>query len=361
MPAARQSSIPIWDPITAFGVLNQDHGNEFTCCSRAKSKYRRCTRHIAKHNQDAVLERIEKLSSLPPRKASRHLRNLAVLSSCPRDHHKEEDVNTLVNKWQQIIDCEQELFELGQRLQRLLENLAQLGRRLNQEEQRRLDQVLEDLDELDRNDQDSVDELVENFDRLERDLSRRDHPYGTESEPESESAASEEEDAITLGPIATQTIEVEPFVEPDDEEIEAEPQRLMLEQQSIGPASLHLAETTPRPPETTEAQTPILEHCREIHVSRRPTGEDCPICTASMADSPLRDLVWCKARCGRSVHRTCFEAWRSRSGQDVKCVYWYVSSLAFLSLCYGVATRACSDTDNLQSCGVAECLCPRYR
>lgn len=55
---------------------------------------------------------------------------------------------------------------------------------------------------------------------------------------------------------------------------------------------------------------------------RKPVDDedDCPICYESFADTKAEPLVWCKASCGKSLHRDCFEKWRKMK-RDVDCVY----------------------------------------
>ncbi|KAF2469080.1 uncharacterized protein BDR25DRAFT_343888, partial [Lindgomyces ingoldianus] len=66
--------------------------------------------------------------------------------------------------------------------------------------------------------------------------------------------------------------------------------------------------------------------CRGNHVRRRTIDEECTICQADepMSLQPLNHLVWCKAQCGRSVHKDCFESWRSENlvqRRGIKCVH----------------------------------------
>jgi ribosome assembly protein YihI (activator of Der GTPase) len=47
--------------------------------------------------------------------------------------------------------------------------------------------------------------------------------------------------------------------------------------------------------------------CTLKHVRRRAIDEECPICQADFLQHD--QLVWCKSKCGRTVHRTCFDKW----------------------------------------------------
>ncbi len=77
------------------------------------------------------------------------------------------------------------------------------------------------------------------------------------------------------------------------------------------------AESTPPPP--------IALHCLQHHTSRRSIDEDCPICTMTMVNCRLSELVWCKQQCGRSVHKDCFEQMLVFASNSMRCVYWSVS------------------------------------
>ena len=81
---------------------------------------------------------------------------------------------------------------------------------------------------------------------------------------------------------------------------------------------------TTQPSRTTAAivQPPHTVTCTTAHVPRRPTDETCAICTETLADAPLADLVWCKRTCGRNVHRQCFALWNATGSHT--CVFWYV-------------------------------------
>ncbi|KAF2748459.1 hypothetical protein M011DRAFT_476469 [Sporormia fimetaria CBS 119925] len=55
------------------------------------------------------------------------------------------------------------------------------------------------------------------------------------------------------------------------------------------------------------------DECSNTHVPRRHlTTEECYICRdeSLLSSCELPEVVWCKAGCGRSVHKTCFQAWR---------------------------------------------------
>lgn len=87
---------------------------------------------------------------------------------------------------------------------------------------------------------------------------------------------------------------------------------------------------TPRPSPSREA-TPTLvpEISRRSHTStenrvrRKTIVEDCPVCKLEIEHPD--DAVWCRAKCGNNLHRSCFRQWResclSTPRRCVTCVW----------------------------------------
>jgi hypothetical protein len=61
-------------------------------------------------------------------------------------------------------------------------------------------------------------------------------------------------------------------------------------------------------------RTESTEQCTRTHVRRRPLNEECSICYDDryLSDCDPADLVWCRSGCGRTVHKSCFEDWRTQ-------------------------------------------------
>jgi protein tyrosine phosphatase len=76
-----------------------------------------------------------------------------------------------------------------------------------------------------------------------------------------------------------------------------------------------------RGPWSTECE---CEGC--IHVVRRVVEGDCTICLEALIDEDgtrLDDLTWCKDGCGKSVHKHCFDVWKTQCQNrrtDATCV-----------------------------------------
>ncbi|CBX91372.1 hypothetical protein LEMA_P068800.1 [Plenodomus lingam JN3] len=73
---------------------------------------------------------------------------------------------------------------------------------------------------------------------------------------------------------------------------------------------------------TAESAPP--QPCTRPHVHRRPIEEECPICydSALLSTCEPSELVWCRSGCGQSIHKSCFEAWRTQcetNGRDLTC------------------------------------------
>ncbi|EUC39517.1 hypothetical protein COCMIDRAFT_111359 [Bipolaris oryzae ATCC 44560] len=71
--------------------------------------------------------------------------------------------------------------------------------------------------------------------------------------------------------------------------------------------------------------SPQPQPCTRPHARLILLSDPCPICHEGgpLSSSPATDLVWCKSSCGRPVHKSCFEAWRTQrenDGEDPTCV-----------------------------------------
>lgn len=47
---------------------------------------------------------------------------------------------------------------------------------------------------------------------------------------------------------------------------------------------------------------------------------ECPVCFEPLLSDPQRDLSFCRAGCGNSIHRTCLDTWKSHQATPT-CVY----------------------------------------
>jgi hypothetical protein len=62
----------------------------------------------------------------------------------------------------------------------------------------------------------------------------------------------------------------------------------------------------------TRVKTPAVR-CMRTHVRRLPLDDECAICYApTPVDCKPSEVVWCRAGCGRSVHTSCFEIWKTQ-------------------------------------------------
>jgi len=81
---------------------------------------------------------------------------------------------------------------------------------------------------------------------------------------------------------------------------------------------------TPSPVRASTQTTPV-RRCTRPHVRRLPVDEECAICFEGvLADTEVDELVWCKAGCGKSVHKECFEVWKGecvRAGRATTCIH----------------------------------------
>ncbi|XP_014562465.1 hypothetical protein COCVIDRAFT_10920 [Bipolaris victoriae FI3] len=92
------------------------------------------------------------------------------------------------------------------------------------------------------------------------------------------------------------------------------------------PSSISQISRTATPSSADNATDPLTsspsplqpQPCTRPHARRILLSDPCPICHEGgpLSNSPAADLVWCKSSCGRPVHKSCFEAWRTQREQD---------------------------------------------
>jgi hypothetical protein len=53
--------------------------------------------------------------------------------------------------------------------------------------------------------------------------------------------------------------------------------------------------------------------------------DDCPVCYEAFVETKKEPIIWCRAGCGKSVHKSCFLKWSQsiakNSNKSVGCVY----------------------------------------
>lgn len=78
------------------------------------------------------------------------------------------------------------------------------------------------------------------------------------------------------------------------------------------------AEDDATEPLTSLPSPPQPQPCARPHVRRILLSDPCPICHEGgpLSSCLATDIVWCKSSCGRPVHKSCFEIWRTQREQD---------------------------------------------
>lgn len=74
------------------------------------------------------------------------------------------------------------------------------------------------------------------------------------------------------------------------------------------------------------AQIPSHPH-REVN-QQSLQNADCYICLEPF--DGRENILWCKAQCGKNVHRRCFQRWAEMADGNVMCGHWWV----FVSSCF---------------------------
>jgi hypothetical protein len=94
---------------------------------------------------------------------------------------------------------------------------------------------------------------------------------------------------------------------------------------ALSSTAMQASTQTASPPTTSATGQPItqtsglLRTCGRSHVRRMPLEEECPICydDTEMSECSRSEIIWCRSGCGRSVHASCFEGWRTQcTGQE---------------------------------------------
>ena len=313
-----------WSAETVLELFNKEASDTFTCSGSAASKGRRCKNPIAKANQTVAIAIAEVMSSEEPREAASHTAILNILATsclCRRYHNTEDRKKELIDRWQRIMESEQN------RIDRKRRNKA--GRLLLK---------LELMGDLRSREYDTLMELCETLRRSQRDEAENE---SEEENDEAEDEAENEEDEEDVEEKVEEDEEEE--VEEDEEEgddheedgdEEEEDQEVVEEYEGEYEVAEYEDEDEDENEDVEEdrdAEPTASNHehdeCTDDHVSRRTVDDDCPVCREAMADTPLADLVWCKASCGRSIHSECFGSWQAlvvSQRRRLTCVVWYV-------------------------------------
>ncbi|KAE8447155.1 hypothetical protein EG329_010986 [Mollisiaceae sp. DMI_Dod_QoI] len=103
------------------------------------------------------------------------------------------------------------------------------------------------------------------------------------------------------------------------------PAPVAIRQPTIPPAPRYIPPLARAPrPYGPGAPAAIIKNTQPQHLPRRqPLDDDCYVCYEAI--DHLDDAVWCKAECGKNIHRGCFEQWAREkiiAGQDITCAHW---------------------------------------
>jgi hypothetical protein len=108
------SSLPIWDPETAFAITNPNRG-KLTCVGYAPSKRRRCENGISGFNETCARPILKRLSRQYPSRSGMKddLKQLAQCLLCRKypAYHYQSQVDDMIKKWNVVIRQEQRRIE----------------------------------------------------------------------------------------------------------------------------------------------------------------------------------------------------------------------------------------------------------
>ena len=246
----------IWNP---NDVLQLD--NNGCCVGYAPTKGRGCTRKIRQGNVAEFKSILRQISRRQPDadQLESHLECLAKCGLCVKDHQNQ--IDDMVEQWSQRLRAEYPI-ENDERLQR---SLAAASR----------------VPTVSR---------VSTSDISSLHLSRSSTVVSSAASSiqwtpvVSESPASRITESVRTPPVAASPVSSPP----------------------VTPAPTVPQSTTP--PRT----------CDRTHARRRSFDEECSICHEgeSLSSLDASELIWCRSECGRTVHKSCFEDWRTQCEID---------------------------------------------
>jgi hypothetical protein len=260
---------PVFELYAAFELFNTDHG-KVTCVGYAPSKHRRCQNSVQAKSSRSLQTRLQRLLDEDPfsDEVETVLRDLAAGSLCKRDHQNQAD--TIFSNWIQNVQ--------DHRASARSVSAAQAAPRR--------------IPAVNRTRSSTVHRTAISIANPTR-PSTGNRPISSIVNRTRTSTVNRTE---TTNPTATAATTIR---------------------------------TTPRATRSTRSTrsnpTPALARvCETAHVPRRSTDDDCAICLEECRNTPLSQLVWCKASCGRSLHSACFREWRTQRAYDtpLTCVFW---------------------------------------
>jgi hypothetical protein len=365
-----QQSDAIWDAKSVLSIVNPDRGT-ITCVGYAPSKGRRCQNPISQANRTAITAILTNLSSQYPsvRGMRTDLEEVAEMGLCRRYHQYQAD--DMVERWSGSIKRERrylrnngidppqrsqqpnrvESQSTTERSFRTPSSTANISRRHNGRSARSDPApILITVHPTSALLQPAPTELVELADQIRSVLARHgdDIPANIRREirrlcnaaerlPSPELSSNESRfSASSIGSAASSDSEGTSTSISSSGEMRSTSSEFTP---SDSPSSISTSVSLSAVSESTHSDRSSSNRSRSLeslchirHVSRRPLAENCVICTDACDATRLATLVWCKAVCGQSLHRECFETWRqmcSESGRRLRCPIWYVPLVSF--------------------------------
>ncbi|KAF2418775.1 hypothetical protein EJ08DRAFT_49777 [Tothia fuscella] len=348
------SSAQLWDPISAFKIINPVRGHQ-TCVGYAPSQRRRCQNPIAQHNRAAAESILRGLATQSPSffDMEQDLRSVAGMCLCR--HYHQGQVDKMMMEWQSVIHMvATALTESAHRREsRTYINSSSLHGRNDALEVNRPARIV-DPGRATRNRPILAPPATQSYLPTRRAIAPSVAPIPL-SAPTTR--------RIIYAPAPFQNVPLSARLTPStatlstsDLELRTDMSRTNTDTSisSAASSSSSVASTTIYTPSTSSASSSIRQSsvsssstvqpipspnpavvptntavatppnttrpCTTTHVARRSTDADCPICTTSLVNSQLRDIVWCKRTCGQNVHRQCMDQWSQVSGRGTRCV-----------------------------------------
>jgi hypothetical protein len=347
----------IWDPYSTLKICNQERGIN-TCIGWAPSKRRRCQYPTNASRRKEANLLLEAISEMEPNfdELEGDLRLLVSCCMCKSLHNTRKQVDAVLSEWEILIKAEQKRIRSRRRqMKRYLENRSSLqkpssqlrssqyqhqqhqtkpriafyDRSSSQRPFRTIEQVKPSLSDINlKKEQKSLDALSWNG------IQKKVEHLNDDSEDEASEDEDSEDEVVDPVPIEAETVNFnQPAKIEDEKDVQTPitPQRtrvVTLNEEDTEGVSISPPESTKR---LLEQHLLITSNpgdpCVAKHVIRRPISEECLICKESCDEATLRDLTWCKSRCGHNMHKICVNEYLdfySSQGRSIKCPHWYV-------------------------------------
>jgi hypothetical protein len=298
-----------WDPERKLEILNPGYGDSFTCRGWAPSQGRRCRNPINQANRAAAKSILGKLERMPldSENLEDELYNLAELCLCVRWHKSQ--ACDVTRQWKGVINQ--------------LRRQEEYSRATAVPSPRSIVPASMESGQYSRPPwmptySNTITPIADTW----RSISRPQPSYPTTNSVRASPRIASNRPTTTQQPESPIQTTITPRRLPISSNRATPTPSSSLPANSASISPLRTPSLPSNAP-VIETPSPIrAPPCQRSHVPRRSIDGECTICTLPMTHERLEDLVWCKAECGNSTHRSCSEQWLIDKGTNATCPIW---------------------------------------